>query len=157
MSDWAPAPSAPTLPASASPPLDAAGLIGFARSGLFARSGQPAWPAHRPSCTPAPAKTHRTAHRCPAPRTGPAAWPRPPRTGPTTVPTLPERPPRNRPPAISNDLHATALRATLCGMANDCPVLMVLLWCQSVNDDVQLHGDAPAAQGRESCLEWDHP
>lgn len=78
-------------------------------------------------------------------------------SAPTTVPTLPERPPRNRPPAISNDLHATALRATLCGMANDCPVLMVLLWCQSVNDDVQLHGDAPAAQGRESCLEWDHP
>ena len=30
-------------------------------------------------------------------------WP-----APTTVPTLPERPPRNRPPAISNDLHATA-------------------------------------------------
>ena len=79
-------------------------------------------------------------------------WP-----APTTVPTLPERPPRNRPPAISNDLHATAPRATLSGMANDCPVLMVLLWCQSVNDDVQLHGDAPAAQGRESCLGWDHP
>jgi hypothetical protein len=33
-------------------------------------------------------------------------------------------------------------------------VLMVLLWCLSVNDDVRLHGDAPAAQGRESCLEW---
>ena len=50
-----------------------------------------------------------------------------------------------------------APRDTLSGMANDCPVLMVLLWCLSVNDDVRLHDGAPAAQGRESCLEWDCP
>ena len=41
-------------------------------------------------------------------------------------------------------------RANLCGVANDCPVLLVLLWCRSVNDEVPL--DGAAAQGRGPYL-----
>ena len=48
-------------------------------------------------------------------------------------------------------------RANLCGVANDCPVLLVLLWCLSVNDlsvndEVPLDGAAAAAQGRVPYL-----
>ena len=92
------------------------------------------------------------SHRPAKPRSG-----RPVRPTSPALPALLEHPPRTGPRSVSNDLHSRAPRATLSGMANDCPVLMVLLWCQFVNDDVRLHDGAPAAQGRESCLEWDCP
>ena len=38
------------------------------------------------------------------------------------------------------------LRATLCGMANACPALLVLLWSRNVKDEVPLRGAAAVAQ-----------
>lgn len=105
-----------------------------------------------------PTGSPTNARSCPAPATSSPDPTWPPRTAGPAAPEPPlERRPRTGPKPISIDLQSTGPRATLCGMANDCPVLMVLLWCQSVNDDVRLHGGAPAAQGRESCLGWDNP
>ena len=115
----------------------------------------------RPTRKPRARRPHSqptNARSCPAPATSPPdpTWPpRPAGSGSPRAPARTQAPDRSEP--ISIDLQSTGPRATLCGMANDCPVLMVLLWCQSVNDDVRLHGGAPAAQGRESCLGWDNP
>ena len=54
-------------------------------------------------------------------------------------------------------MHAMPPRATLCGMANVCPVLLVLLRCRVVNDEVPSRGTSVAAQGRVSYLGWDYP
>ena len=45
-------------------------------------------------------------------------------------------------------LHAMPSRATLFGVANVGPVLLVLLRCRNVNDEVPQRGADAAAQGR---------
>ena len=143
----------PTLAALGLGGLDVTGLVGFARSGLFPQPF-PESTVRTRSGRHNPHKRARMSAIAPARQTTLRPPPRP--TSPALSALL-EHPPRTGRRSVSNDLHSGAPRATLSGMANDCPVLMVLLWCQSVNDDVRLHDGAPAAQGRESCLEWDYP
>ena len=52
-------------------------------------------------------------------------------------------------------LHAMLPRATLFGVANVGPVLMVLLRCRNTNDEVPQRGADAAAQAAELCLRRD--